>query len=102
MSSLLDMPIIAEDDVPRRRPKPKSRGGAPRDPKLAAYIQKLCDMRPGQSCFFAGMNRLDVEFLRRPAISAGINLTIREVERDEIHAMAGVRVWRDAGEYDEL
>lgn len=94
--------IIAEDDVPRRRPKELRRSGRPRDPKLAAYIQQLCDFRVGQSCFFRGFKRADVEFLRRPAVQAGINLTIREVEEDEKHKVPGVRVWRDAGTYDEL
>lgn len=102
MTTVLDLTIVAENDVPRRRPKGQARRGRPRDPKLAGYVQALCDLRVGQSCFFAHLRRADVEFLRRPAVQAGINLTIRETDNDEIHFQPGVRIWRDAGEYDEL
>lgn len=101
MSVIPDITIVAENNVPKRRPK-GGRAGRPRDAKLAGYIQQLCDLRVGQSCFFGNLTRTDIEFLRRPAVQAGINLTIRELDKDEIHMTPGVRVWREEGIYDEL
>lgn len=101
MTSTPELNIVAEDGVPRRRPA-TARKRAVRNPMTQRYIDQLCAMRVGQSCFFQGLTRADLEFLRRPALAAGINLTIREVTRDEIHLVPGVRVWRDPGEFDEL
>lgn len=100
MTKTPDLAIVPEAGVLQRRPTTAK--GRTRDPKIAAYVDKLCRMRIGDSCFFAGLKPKDVEFLRRPAVTAGIGLTIREVEVDEIHLTAGVRVWRERGEYDEL
>lgn len=69
---------------------------------LDEYVRHLRDLRVGQSCFFVGLKRADVEFLRRPALAAGIRLVIQQVACDEIHMVAGVRVWRESGPYDEL
>lgn len=100
MSSTPDLNIVPESGVPQRRPA-KARGRT-RDPKIAEYVDKLCRMRIGDSCFFPGLKPADIEFLRRPAVTAGIGLAIRQVEQDEIHLVPGVRVWREYGEYDEL
>lgn len=100
MTTTPQLSIQPEDGVPKARPS-KAKGRA-RNPQIEQYIKTLCDMRIGQSCFFPGLSRADLEFLRRPAVTAGIGLTIREVARDEIHLTQGVRVWRDYGEYDEL
>ena len=95
-----DLTIVPESGVPRSRPS-TGRGRA-RNPKIESYVRSLCRMRVGDSCFFPGLKSADVEFLRRPAVVAGINLTIRELARDEIHMVPGVRVWREYGEYDDL
>lgn len=100
MAGTPQLTIKPEDGVPRARSS-KGKGRA-RNPQIEAYVTKLCDMRIGQSCFFEGIKRADLEFLRRPALAAGINLTIREMTRDPIYQSAGVRVWREYGEYDEL
>lgn len=96
-----NLAFVAEDGVPQRRTAPATRGRA-RNPKIEQYINTLCNAKPGQSFFFPGLKRTDVEFLRRPATTAGINLTIRELDRDDIHLVAGVRIWRESGEFDEL
>lgn len=94
--------IMPEDGVTKVSDPPKAKPGRPHDEHITRYVQQLCDMRVGQSCFFMGLTRRDVEFLRRPALAAGINLTIKEVTRDEIHLTAGVRIWREYGHYDDL
>ena len=95
----MKLAIVPEDDVPvppgGRRPRQS-------DTHVTGYIEQLCNMRVGQSCFFVGVTRLEVEFLRRPAYTAGINLRMIEVEHDVIHLQPGVRVWREAGPYDEI
>lgn len=98
--SIPELNIVPETGVPQRRPAVSK--GRTRNPQIAAYIDKLCRMRIGESCFFQGLTSGDVEFLRRPAVTAGITLTIREVEKDEIHMVSGVRIWRGYGEFDEL
>ena len=98
--------IVPEDGVPMRRPPDrkgkKSRSAEYRDPRIEQYVDALRNMRIGQSCFFRGMTSVDVGFLRQPCVRAGINIGIKEVARDEIHLVHGVRIWRQFGEFDEL
>lgn len=55
----------------------------------------------GDSFFIAGASAREVEFLRRPMQSAGLGITIRQIAKDEIYGIAGVRVWREHGSYDD-
>jgi hypothetical protein len=96
----LDFEIKADDGVPLKRPARSP--GRPRSTRLQGYVNKVATMRVGQSFFVEGVKRAHLEFLRKPCVTAGVNLTIREVELDEIYQTAGVRVWREHGEYDEL
>lgn len=75
-------------------------GNGPRSPVLRKYVEQFANFKPGQSFFVEGVTRKDVEFLRRPFVDAGLGLTMREVEQDEIYGVAGVRVWRLHGDYD--
>lgn len=78
-------------------------GGRKPDPVVAAYVEQFKDFRPGVDSFFvAGAVSKDLEFLRKPFTRAGLGLLIRRVEFDEIYQTAGVRVFRLAGEYDEI
>jgi hypothetical protein len=95
----MKLAIVPEDDVPV--PPGGRRQRRRHDVTLDQYVKQLCAMRVGQSCFFAGVTRQEVEFLRRPAVNAGINLRIIEIEHDLIHLTPGVRVWRESGPYDD-
>ena len=100
MSRTLDLDFVPDEGVPQQRTtRPR---GAARDPKIEEYVQKMARTRIGTSYFFAGLQPSDLEFLRRPCLAAGIGIKIRRVDRDEIYHLAGVRVWREYGEYDEL
>lgn len=70
--------------------------------QMKVLIKKVIDMRIGSSFFVDGAKRIDMEFLRRPCLRAGVNLRIHEVECDEIYQCHGTRVWRMEGPYDEL
>ena len=70
--------------------------------QIDVIVRKFIAMKPGESFFIADVEPGDVEFLRRPALAAGCGITIRRVEHDEIYLQAGVRIWREEGEYDEL
>lgn len=93
----------ADDNVPVRRVAlPDRKRGRRADPRVQAYVDKFVRFRPGQSFFVEGVEPADLDFLRKPFARAGVGVVIRRVERDEIYGVAGVRVWRQAGEYDEL
>lgn len=76
--------------------------GRPCDEDVAGLVKQFLAMRPGQSLFIEGVARAELEFLRAPVHRAGADIEIRWVEQDVKHGMAGCRVWRRAGEYDEL
>jgi hypothetical protein len=82
--------------------KPKKKPGRQVDPATQELIQRFLDMAPGHSFFVEGLTRLDLEFLRKPASRAKVGIRIAETLNDEIYGVAGTRVWRIAGEYDEL
>lgn len=71
-------------------------------PAMRAHIERFAAMTPGESFFVKGARSEELEFLRKPFTRAGLGVLIRQVERDDIYKTAGVRVWRMAGEYDEL
>lgn len=82
--------------------KPRS-AGRPKDERLQTLVNKFLALKPGKESFFVeGAKRLDLEFLRKPVTEAGAGITIMETTNDEIYGVAGTRVWREAGEYDEL
>lgn len=76
--------------------------GRPRDEDVAGLIKRFLSMRPGQSLFVEGVTRADLEFLRAPIQRAGADIEIHTVKCDVKHGTAGCRVWRRAGEYDDL
>jgi hypothetical protein len=91
--------IVPEDGVPMEgKQRVKQRYSKE---EVARYIDQLCEMQVGQSCFIANCSPLDVAFLRKPAIEAGINLRFRQIECDEIHLTQGVRIWRMHGPLDD-
>lgn len=84
-------------------PLPPGTPGRPKDEVLQGYVRKFLAYRPGVDSFFVeGAKRRDLEFLRKPFSDAGAGVRIAEVAEDEIYGVAGTRVWREAGEYDEL
>lgn len=78
---------------------PKGRTAAA---QTRVLVEKMTWMKPGESFFVEGVNREDMEFLRRPVVKMGMGIRIVEVECDEIYHCYGVRVWREEGPYDEL
>lgn len=76
--------------------------GRPRDEDVAGLVEKFLTMKPGQSVFIEGVSRVDLEFMRAPVHRAGADIEIQTVECDVKHGKAGCRVWRRAGEYDDL
>lgn len=75
--------------------------GRPKDPALAAMVNKFLKAAPGNSFFLQGSNRRDLEFFRRAVKRSGVGITIVEVHKDLIHGKPGVRFWREAGPYDD-
>jgi hypothetical protein len=59
-------------------------------------------MRLNASFFVEGAQRQELEFLRAACKSAGLVISMRHVEVDEIYKTAGVRIWRREGSWDEL
>lgn len=94
--------ITVDDGVPVKRAAPRQRKQKLRNPVVAKVVDAFAAMKPGQSFFVAGASKRDMDFLRKPFIRAGLGYTMREVECDEIYQTAGVRTWRQHGEYDEL
>jgi cytochrome c biogenesis protein ResB len=92
------------DDTPVTSNRGKSRMPLDRtaQEQIKVLVAKFIAYRPGDSFFIAGVQPADVEFMRRPALAAGVGITIRRVEMDEIYQQAGVRIWREAGAYDDL
>lgn len=86
-----------EDGVPQAR-----QAGRPMSQQMASYVDQFKRYKIGQSFFVPGATVADLNFLRRPFKRAGLGATFRRVERDEIYQQAGVRVWREFGEYDDL
>jgi hypothetical protein len=92
--------IRKEDSVPAQ---PVQGRGRPMSPEVRAYVERFKHFRAGKDSFFVeGATAKDLEFLRRPVTRAGMGILIRYVQCDEIHGVAGVRVWRLAGSYDEI
>lgn len=91
--------IVPDDGV--EPPVPKR--GRQKDPEVEAVVKKFLSLKPGKQSFFVeGAKRADLEFLRKRALAAGAGIRIIEINQDEIFGVAGTRVWREAGEYDEL
>ena len=99
---MLAFDMHPDDDVPVKRTANESKRGRKADPRIQAYVDKFVRFKPGQSFFVQGITPADLDFLRKPFARAGVGVVIRRVERDEIYAVPGVRVWRLAGDYDEL
>lgn len=99
---MLDFQIQPDKGVHVDRIPPVRGRGRPMSPAIRAHVERFAAMRPGESFFVAGVQSADLEFLRKPFTKAGLGMLIRQVDRDEIYQTAGVRVWRMAGEYDEL
>jgi len=78
----------------------KQRGPKP-NPELIEQIEKFKAYKIGDSFFVPGKKASDLEYLRRPAIKAGVGIKIRFVESDPVHITSGVRVWRCSGPSDE-
>lgn len=62
--------------------------------KNATYSERLAAMLPGESVFVEGSSVKSLSFLYGVARRAGIKISIRPVERDEIYMTSGVRIWR--------
>lgn len=62
--------------------------------KNSAYSEKLAAMAPGDSVFVKGRVVSELAFLYGVARRAGIKISIRPVEFDEIYMAKGVRIWR--------
>ncbi|MGP1609113.1 MAG: hypothetical protein ACTS5G_00300 [Burkholderiales bacterium] len=62
--------------------------------KNAGYSEKLAAMSPGESVFVKDRVASDLAFLYGVARRAGIKISIRPVEFDEIYMAKGVRIWR--------
>lgn len=99
---MIDFKIRPEKDVPVEKGMPSRGRGRPMNPVVKRQVEQFAAMRIGESFFVEGLHAADVEYLRKPFIRAGLGMLVRRVERDEIYKKAGVRVWRLAGEYDEL
>lgn len=95
----MDLQIKPEDGVAPLKRKEKKRRRE-RSPQMQGYIDAFAAFKPGQSFFVPGAKRADLEFLRAPFVDAGLGMLMREVECDQKHGVAGVRVWRQHGEYD--
>lgn len=81
-----------------KQPVPAARRGS--SPEVEACIERFKKFAPGDSFFVAGAKRIDLEFLRMPFVAAGLGVVFREVLVDEVHKVAGVRVWRQIGPFD--
>lgn len=99
--STMDLAMQPESGVHPLKPREKTKKRS-RSPRIQGYIEKFAAFKPGDSFFVAGVTRKDMEFLRAPFRDAGLGMLMRELERDEVYGVAGVRVWRQPGEYDEL
>lgn len=73
-----------------------------RDPELQATVDAFARLRIGASIFVKDATRADVEYLREPLTKMGVGVRIMRVEHDLKHECAGVRIWRKAGDYDDL
>lgn len=76
--------------------------GKQADPEMEEMIDRIAAMRLGHSFFIEGVQCSDVQCLRQPARRRGVGIAIKHVALDEIYQVAGVRVWRKEGAYDEL
>lgn len=76
--------------------------GAQLNAETQAQLKQFAAMPVGRSFFIADIRRVDVEYLRRPAIAMGLGIRIVQVAIDEIYQQPGVRIWREEGTYDEL
>lgn len=95
--------ITKDKDVPVSASHPARGKGRPVSPEIKAYIEAFAAFRPGKDSFFVeGATSADLEFLRKPFHRAGLGVLIRQVECDDHYQKPGVRVWRLAGEYDEI
>lgn len=81
---------------------PSSGRGRPMSPVIRGHVERFAAMKPGESFFVEGAESKDLEFLRKPFLRAGLGMLLRHVQKDEIYKTNGVRIWRLAGEYDEL
>ena len=96
--------ITADSIVPDEGVQaPTAKRGRQTDPAVEAVVEKFLSLKPGRQSFFVeGAKRADLEFLRKRAVAVGAGIKIIETKQDEIFGVAGTRVWREAGEYDEL
>lgn len=102
-NQVISFTISPDKGIAMTNEKPALKGqGRPMNPIIKGYIDKFASMKPGESFFVADAKSNDLEFLRKPFARAGLGVLIRWVETDEIYCVPGVRVWRLAGEYDEL
>lgn len=93
---------LCKESVPVGSAPPPRRGRTVSS-DVAAYVERFKHFRAGKDSFFVeGATAKDLEFLRRPVTRAGMGILIRQVECDKIHGVAGVRVWRLAGSYDDI
>lgn len=64
--------------------------------KYDNYRKMLAEMEVGHSFFVADKTPKDVYFLRQVARRAGIQISIHQIEDDEIYqGQSGVRVWKE-------
>lgn len=97
----LEINVVPESGVHPLKSREKVRK-RPRSPRIQGYIDAFAKFKPGDSFFVDGVTCKDLGFLRTPFRDAGLGVLMREVERDEVYGVAGVRVWRQTGEFDEL
>lgn len=96
--------IVVDDDVPitTRYPRRVTKRRPRRNPTIAYVVEKFYQMTPGQSFFIAGATTRDMSSIYRALQADGIGFVSRTMESDPIYQEAGVRVWRQHGEADEL
>lgn len=59
------------------------------------HAENLARVPVGKSFFVQGVELVDLRFLYGVARRAGMRITMRSVESDEVYMTKGVRVWRE-------
>ncbi|MNK49888.1 hypothetical protein D3C87_687540 [compost metagenome] len=96
-----DIKALAEHTVLITDPAYKPRTGRPANPEVMHLVEKFKRFLPGRDSFFVPDAQLvDVEFLRKPFLRAGLGVCFRHTYDDPSHESPGVRVWRLEGPYD--
>lgn len=71
-----------------------------RNPEIRETVAAFARMEPGDSFFIPGGGEAEIKQLRRPFTVAGLGYLARTFTSDPHYKIAGVRVWRQLGAYD--